>query len=96
MNISARINYELDPEFRLGVLVTSGETEYQLTLNIDIYDVNEQLKDIRLDKRQVAENLAVGADVGRLTSRDPDIGQQVTYSIINEVRIFLEMHVLWA
>ena len=77
--LSEHIDYELDRDIRLLLNVTSDRIAYQLSLTIDIYDVNEPPVDISLSNTIVSESLVRNAVIGRLTSRDPDRGSEVTY-----------------
>jgi hypothetical protein len=57
----------------------SGQILSEETLMVVITDVNEAPYAITLDNATVAANAAVGAVVGTLSTRDPDINQSFTY-----------------
>ncbi|MFC1515837.1 Ig-like domain-containing protein, partial [Thermodesulfobacteriota bacterium] len=60
-----------------GTLTDAG------TLTINITPVNDAPMDIILSSNTVAENLAVGTDVGTFSTTDPDPGDTHTYSLVD-------------
>ena len=67
-------------------MVTAESSDLQLTLRIDVYDVNEAMTLITLSKNSVLESQDLLVEILQIVSNDPDLGQTITYSKLNEVR----------
>ena len=78
---SAALDYETTPTFTLTVQVSDGSLTASNTVTVNLTNVNEAPV-IAAQSRSVAENTAIGSNVGAaLTASDPDAGTTLTYSI---------------
>lgn len=85
VNDGSVLNYESITEFSLTVQVQdngSGNLTSEATITIDVNDVNEY-PTVSDDEFNILENLGNNEVVGEVSANDPDIGQTLTFSIIN-------------
>jgi hypothetical protein len=81
---SSLLNFEAVKTITLTVLVTdqAGLTDTTTTV-VTLRDVNEVPTAINLTGGLVTENSAAGTLVGTVSGTDPDVGDRLTYSLIN-------------
>jgi hypothetical protein len=76
-------DYETKRTYSIRVQSDDGNGEiYEEQFTITITNVNEAPTDIELDSSNLAENEPVGTVVGRLTTIDPDTGQNHFYYLV--------------
>ena len=78
LNFEARSSYSV----RVQVKATSGETAVR-AFTITVVDVNERPGAPTLRGTTLAENNLVGAEIGILSTRDPDAGDSINYSVVS-------------
>ena len=81
---NSMFDYETKSTYNIRVRSDDGNGEiYEEQFTITITNVNEVPTDIELDSSNVAENEPVGTVVGRLTTIDPDTGQNHFYYLVS-------------
>lgn len=77
-------DYESKPFYLIGLQATdeSGLT-YQQEIELMVNDVNESPSDLFVVPWSFDENIAVGSEVSVLSSVDDDLGDVVTYALVN-------------
>ncbi|HVJ87290.1 MAG TPA: cadherin repeat domain-containing protein, partial [Caulifigura sp.] len=78
LNFEAQSSYSV----RVQVKTTSGETVVQV-FTVSVVDVNERPGAPTLRGTTLAENNLVGAEIGILSTLDPDAGDSITYSLVS-------------
>jgi len=78
LNFEAKSSYSV----RIQVKTTSGETQIKV-FTISVVNVNEHPGQLTLRGTTIAENNLVGAEIGLLSSHDPDIGDVITWSLVS-------------
>ena len=82
-----RINYELQRSVNIRVRTEdSGNPRLSFTkgLTINISDINDRPRDIRLSSNILKENATKGSMIGQLTVTDEDIDQSITFRLTND------------
>ncbi|MCW2309263.1 cadherin domain-containing protein [Rhodobium gokarnense] len=81
----ASFDFETTPSYALTVAVSDahGATSSQ-TLTIAIGDVNEAPDSLGVSPTSVDENSAAGTVVGTASATDPDAGDSLTYSLVDD------------
>ncbi len=85
VNNSTALNFETTPTFNFVVKVQDnglGSLSAQANITVNLTDVNEPPQ-ISNQTFSIAENTANGQQVGLVIATDPDIGQNLTYTIQN-------------
>ena len=80
---SGTFNYETKSSLKVYLQVNDGVASYAKALTLTVSDVNETPTDISLTSTRVVENVAVGTQVGTLSTTDPDSGNTFTYSLVS-------------
>jgi hypothetical protein len=82
LSTSVPFNYEAKSSYSIRVRTTdqSGLT-FEEPFTVTVTNVNETPTDISLSAGSAAENAAVGAVVGTLSTTDPDSGDTFTYTL---------------
>ena len=76
------LDFEMSSTYILGISVSDGFNASAVeNVNITINNVNESPTAIHLSNTTLAENLAVGSQVGILTASDVDASESFTYTI---------------
>ncbi len=68
---------------RVEVTDSKGET-YQQPFTINVTDVNEAPEGITISSNEIEENAANGTVVGQLSTIDPDVGDDHTYTLVDD------------
>ncbi|MBK5949930.1 hypothetical protein CH339_17680 [Rhodobium orientis] len=81
----ASFDFETTPSYALTVAVSDahGATSSQ-TLTIAIGDVNEAPDSLTVSVSPIYENSAAGTVIGTASASDPDAGDSVTYSLVDD------------
>lgn len=61
----------------------SGGASYEKTFTVAVSDVNEAPTALASSNLSLAENAGANAEIGTLSSTDPDIGDSFTYSLVS-------------
>ena len=80
---SGTFNYETKSSLKVYLQVSDGVASYAKALSLTVSDVNETPTDISLTSTSVVENIAIGTQVGVLSTTDPDSGNTFTLSLIH-------------
>ena len=80
---SGTFNYETKSSLKVYLQVSDGVASYAKALSLTVSDVNETPTDISLTSTSVVENIAIGTQVGVLSTTDPDSGNTFTYSLVS-------------
>ena len=80
---SGTFNYETKSSLKVYLQVNDGVASYAKALTLTVSDVNETPTDISLTSTSVVENVAVGTQVGTLSTTDPDSSNTFTYSLVS-------------
>ncbi|MDQ1713087.1 MAG: large repetitive protein [Frankiaceae bacterium] len=83
LRTNASLNFEAQPSYSIRVRSTDNGTPnlfFEKQFTITVTNVNETPTDITLSPSTVAENEALGTDVGTLSTTDPDAGNTFAYS----------------
>ncbi|MCK7554777.1 cadherin repeat domain-containing protein [Chitinophaga sedimenti] len=84
VNDAGDLDYEANTSFTLTLTVSDGvNTSVATTIVINITDVNEPPTDITLSANSIAENNAVNAGVGTLSTTSAQGGATYTYTLVN-------------
>ena len=81
---NATLDFESSPSYQIKVISTdngSPPKSIEVTLVVNLQDVNEKPTDIQLSNNSVQENRLAGAVIGQLSVRDPDRQQGHVCSI---------------
>ena len=82
---SGTVDFEATPTLSVTVRTTdSGGFTFDKALTVTVTGVNEAPTDVSLSSSTIAENSAVGTEVGTLTTTDMDAGDTFTYSITTQ------------
>ena len=79
---SGTFNYETKSSLKVYLQVSDGVASYAKALSLTVSDVNETPTDISLTSTSVVENIAIGTQVGVLSTTDPD-SSNFTYSLVS-------------
>lgn len=91
VNDPSVLNFEVNPTFILGVLVTDSSTPQladTATITVNLQNVNEVPVITSGNSFTVAENSPNNTVVGQVVATDPDMGQSLTYAINGGSPIF--------
>ncbi|PWH10020.1 hypothetical protein DEJ39_08460, partial [Bacteroidetes bacterium SCGC AAA795-G10] len=80
---SGTFNYETKSSLKVYLQVSDGVASYAKALSLTVSDVNETPTDISLTSTSVVENIAIGTQVGVLSTTDPDSSNTFTYSLVS-------------
>ena len=76
-------NFETKNSYSIRVkTIDQGGLTFEKQLTIRVTNINETPTDLTLSNTSIAENQAVGTNVGTLTSTDPDTVNTFTYSLV--------------
>ncbi|MRT93835.1 cadherin domain-containing protein [Ancylomarina sp. 16SWW S1-10-2] len=76
-------DFETKDSYSVEITVTDkGDLSYTESFSITITDVNDGPSDIQLSANTIAENSAIGTEVGILSTNDVDTNQTFTYTIV--------------
>ncbi|MGZ2369153.1 cadherin domain-containing protein [Ancylomarina sp. YFZ004] len=79
---NTKLDFETNISYTLSVTVSDGiNTSSVETVSINVKDINEVPSAIQLSNATIAENSAIGIEVGTLTASDVDAGQSFIYTI---------------
>jgi hypothetical protein len=77
-------DFETKSNYSIRVRVTdSGSATYERTFTISVSDVNEAPQSIALSQATVAENTALGSNIGTLSAVDPDASDSQTFTLVS-------------
>ncbi|WP_243057035.1 cadherin domain-containing protein [Nocardioides sp. SR21] len=88
LTTAARFDFEAKATYSIRVRVTDSGTPSLSTdavLTIHVADVNEAPAAPSLDPSSIAENKAPGALVGSLSAIDPDTGDTLSYTLLDDL-----------
>lgn len=91
VNDPSVLNFEANPTFVLGVLVTDSSNPQladTATITVNLQNVNEEPVITSGNTFTVAENAPNNTVVGQVVATDPDMGQSLTYAINGGSPIF--------
>ena len=84
LKLQIRADFETKSSYSVRVRSTdSGGLSFERAFTISITNVNESPSALSLSSSSIAENNAVGATVGTLSSTDPDSSDTFTYSLVS-------------
>ncbi|PKQ63530.1 hypothetical protein BZG02_09150 [Labilibaculum filiforme] len=77
------LDFEAQNSYSVEITVADqGDLSYLKNFTIQITDENDSPTAIQLSNATIAENLAIGTEVGTLTATDEDASQMFTYTIV--------------
>ena len=83
LRANASFNFEADSSYTVRIRTTDGGgLFYEEAFTITVTNVNETPTDIVLNDQSIAENAGPNAEVGTLTTTDPDVGNTHTYTLV--------------
>ncbi len=83
--VAGALDYEGATSHQVKVRVTdAGGLSYEETFAIGVTNVNEKPTDITFTGTSVSENAAAGTVVGTLGGSDPDVGDTLTFSLMDD------------
>ncbi len=77
------LNKEVTPSIDVTVDIDDGKFSDNKTVTITILNVNENPTALDLSATQVTENVAIGTNVGTLSTTDVDVGDSFTYTFVS-------------
>ncbi|NDC64411.1 MAG: cadherin repeat domain-containing protein, partial [Planctomycetia bacterium] len=84
LKAAASFDFEAKNSYSIRVRATdAGGLSTEKVFTITVTSVNEAPTDIALSATAIAENNAIGAVVGTLTTTDPDAGDSFTYALVS-------------
>lgn len=84
LKANAAFNFESKSSYTVRVRSTDqGGLYYEKAFTITVTNVNEAPTDIAISASTIAENNAIGAVIGTLSTTDPDAGNSFTYSLVS-------------
>jgi hypothetical protein len=82
LKTNAIFNYEVKSSYSISITSTdSAGATYTKAFTISVTNVNEAPTNITLSASSIAENNALNAVIGTLTTTDPDAGNTFTYTL---------------
>ncbi len=83
LNAGAVFNFETKNSYSIRVRSTDqGGLSFERTFTITVNDVNETPLTLTLSNNTIAENNLTGANIGTLSSTDPDASNTFTYTLV--------------
>jgi RHS repeat-associated protein len=77
------LDFEANQQHQIQVRTTDSEGDsYLQTIAIDVKNANEAPTALNISKTVVAENVAAGSIIGALSSTDPDLGDNGSFSLV--------------
>ena len=84
LKANAAFNFETKSSYTVRIRSTDqGGLYYEKAFTITVTNVNEAPTDITISASTIAENNAIGAVIGTLSTTDPDAGNSFTYSLVS-------------
>jgi len=84
LKANAAYNFEVKSSYTVRIRSTDqGGLYYEKAFTITVTNVNEAPTDITISASTIAENNAIGAVIGTLSTTDPDAGNSFTYSLVS-------------
>jgi len=81
----SQLDYEARSGFKFTVAVSDGGgLSTTSVVSVDLRDTNEPPEGLAMTGGTVAENAQGGAAVAKLLARDPDAGDRLTYSLVDD------------
>eukprot|EP00794_Sanderia_malayensis_P003136 gene3136-3604_t len=81
------LNYEKTPQLNIRVKTEdngSPRLSFEKQISIKLTDVNDKPRDIRLSANRIPENETKGFMIGQFSATDEDVGQNLTFKLIND------------
>ncbi len=86
LRVTSPLDFEVKNSFSVRIRSTdngTGSLYFEESYAITVTDVNDTPSDIALSASSLAENNAVNASVGTLSTTDDDLGQSFTYTLVS-------------
>ena len=84
---SCRINYERQRNIDIRVQSKDNgnpQLSIEKVITIQVNDINDRPRDLQLSANNLPENATKGFLIGQLTVTDEDVGQNVTFRLLND------------
>ncbi|MEQ8472152.1 MAG: cadherin domain-containing protein, partial [Marinoscillum sp.] len=82
------LDFESNEHFELHISVSDGQTTDQAVIGIELGDINERPTDIFISSSTIMENVAIGQQIGVLTTEDEDLNDAFAYKVKDGAELF--------